>query len=307
MMYYLVMKERMYIWLQAFRLRTLPLALSSAFLGSFLAYSKNHFRLSVFLLASLTTLFLQILSNLANDYGDGLKGSDSSERLGPERVTQSGKVSIKNIRRMIVIFVFLSLASGSALIFTGLKHFSFFTILVFLLIGLSAIIAAIKYTVGRKPYGYMGFGDIFVFLYFGVVGVCGTFYLQTGFFDPWILLPASTIGMFSMGVLNINNLRDIDSDSASGKKTLVVRLGVKTAKIYHAVLVLIAVMMSIVYTLVFFKSSVQLLFMVTLPFLMLDVRNVMQNTVPIELNHELKKMALTTFAFSLTFGLGLVL
>jgi 1,4-dihydroxy-2-naphthoate octaprenyltransferase len=301
------MKENMSIWLQAFRLRTLPLALSSTFLGSFLAYSKNHFRLSVFILASLTTLFLQVLSNLANDYGDGLKGSDNVERLGPERVTQSGKVSLKGIRRMITVFILLSLAAGSALIFTGLNHFPFFAILVFFLVGLSAIVAAIKYTVGRKPYGYMGFGDIFVFLYFGIVGVCGTFYLQTGYFDPWILLPASTIGMFSMGVLNINNLRDIKSDSASGKKTLVVRLGMKTAKIYHAILVLSAVLMSIAYTMVFFKSPVQLLFMVTLPFLLIDVHNVMQNSVPVDLNSELKKMALTTFAFSLTFGLGLVL
>jgi 1,4-dihydroxy-2-naphthoate octaprenyltransferase len=301
------MKENMVIWLQAFRLRTLPLALSSTFLGSFLAYSKSHFRLSVFILASLTTLFLQVLSNLANDYGDGLKGSDNGERLGPERVIQSGKVSFKGIQRMILAFVLLSLTAGSALIFTGLNHFHFFAIFVFFLVGLSAIIAAIKYTVGRNPYGYMGFGDIFVFLYFGIAGVCGTFYLQTGFLDPWILLPASTIGMFSMGVLNINNLRDIKSDSASGKRTLVVRLGVKSAKIYHAILVLSAVLMSIAYTLVFFRSPVQLLFMITLPFLMIDVRNVVQNTVPVDLNRELKKMALTTFAFSLTFGLGLVL
>jgi 1,4-dihydroxy-2-naphthoate polyprenyltransferase len=301
------MKENMHIWLQAFRLRTLPLALSSTFLGSFLAYSKSHFRLSVFILASLTTLFLQILSNLANDYGDGLKGSDSGERFGPERVTQSGKVSLVGIRRMIMVVILLSLTSGSALIFIGLDHIPFLPILIFFLVGLSAIVAAIKYTVGKKPYGYMGLGDIFVFLYFGIVGVCGTFYLQSGYLDPWILLPASTIGMFSMGVLNINNLRDIQSDSASGKKTLVVRLGVKTAKTYHAILVFGAVLMSIAYTIVFFKSPVQLLFMITLPFLMLDVRNVVQNTVPVDLNNELKKMALITFAFSLTFGLGLVL
>jgi 1,4-dihydroxy-2-naphthoate octaprenyltransferase len=297
----------MYIWLQAFRLRTLPLALSSTFLGSFLAYSKDHFRLSVFILASLTTLFLQILSNLANDYGDGVKGSDSTKRIGPERVTQSGKVSKNGIRGMILVFILLSLATGTALIFTGISHYPAFAILVFFLVGLSAIIAAVKYTVGNKPYGYMGLGDVFVFIYFGIVGVCGTFYLQTGYLDPWILLPASTIGMFSMGVLNINNLRDIISDSASGKKTLVVRMGVRSAKIYHAILVVGAVLMSLVYTVVFFKSPVQLLFMVTLPFLMLDVRNVMQNTVPVDLNSELKKMALTTFAFSLTFGLGLVL
>jgi 1,4-dihydroxy-2-naphthoate octaprenyltransferase len=301
------MKQILYTWLQAFRLRTLPLALSSTFLGSFLAFSKSHFRISVFILASLTTLFLQILSNLANDYGDGIKGTDSGNRLGPLRVTQSGKVSLSAMRRMIVFFIILSLFSGSALIYMELDHFPFFTILAFFIVGLSAIVAAIKYTIGNRPYGYFGLGDMFVFVFFGIVGVCGTFYLHCGYFDPWILLPASTIGMFSSSVLNINNLRDIKSDSESGKKTLVVRLGVKAAKVYHGILVLIAIMLSITYTILFFKSPVQLLFMVTLPFLLFDVRNVMQNTVPVDLNRELKKMALTTFAFSLTFGLGLIL
>ena len=301
------MKQTIHTWLQAFRLRTLPLALSSAFLGSFLAYSKGYFRIWVFILAALTTLFLQILSNLANDFGDGLKGSDSRKRLGPERMTQSGRISHNAMRNMIIVFVLFSLAVGTALIFTGLSNFPFGVILVFFIAGLSAIVAANKYTVGKRPYGYVGFGDIFVFVYFGIVGVCGTFYLHTGYFDPWILLPASTIGMFSSSVLNINNLRDIESDSESGKRTLVVRLGIRTAKIYHSLLILGAVLMSIVYTIVFYRSPIQLLFMVTLPFLLLDVKNVMQNTVPVDLNKELKKMALTTFAFSLTFGLGLVL
>ena len=301
------MKQVILTWLQAFRLRTLPLALSSTFLGSFLAYSKGHFRIAVFILGALTTLFLQILSNLANDYGDGLKGTDNGKRLGPERMTQSGKISHKGMRNMIIVFILLSLIAGSALIFTGLSHFPFTVILLFFMAGLSAIIAAIKYTVGKRPYGYVGLGDMFVFVYFGIVGVCGTFYLHAGYFDPWILLPASTIGMFSSSVLNINNLRDIKSDSESGKRTLVVRLGVKTAKVYHGILVSGAVLMSIVYTIVFYRSPVQLLFMVTLPFLLIDVINVMQNTVPVDLNKELKKMALTTFAFSLTFGLGLVL
>ncbi|MBN1413629.1 MAG: 1,4-dihydroxy-2-naphthoate polyprenyltransferase [Bacteroidales bacterium] len=301
------MKQTILIWIHAFRLRTLPLALSSTFLGSFLAYSKSHFRISVFIFASVTTLFLQILSNLANDYGDGLKGTDKKGRLGPERLTQSGKVSPNAMRNMIIVFVLLSLTVGSTLIFIGLKHFPVVTILVFFILGSSAILAAIKYTVGKNPYGYVGLGDMFVFIFFGIVGVCGTFYLHTGYFDPWILFPASTIGLFSSCVLNINNLRDIKSDSECGKKTLVVRLGVKAAKIYHGILVLSAVLMSMVYTVMFFKSPVQLLFMITLPFLLLDVKNVMMNTVPIELNRELLKMALTTFAFSLTFGLGLVL
>jgi 1,4-dihydroxy-2-naphthoate octaprenyltransferase len=145
------MKQVILIWLQAFRLRTLPLALSSTFLGSFLAYSKGHFRITVFLLAALTTLFLQILSNLANDFGDGLKGTDSGKRLGPERMTQSGKISHRGMRNMIIAFVLLSLVTGSSLIFIGLDHFPFTVILVFFIAGLSAIIAAIKYTVGKRP------------------------------------------------------------------------------------------------------------------------------------------------------------
>lgn len=297
------MGVRIKIWLQAFRLKTLPLALSSTFVGSFLAYSHEAYRWEVFLLAVLTTLFLQILSNLANDYGDAVKGTDK-ERIGPERVTQSGKVSHKAIRRMIVVFVILSLISGSTLIFVGLDHLPVRNVIIFFALGFSAIFAAIKYTVGRKPYGYVGLGDIFVYLYFGLIGVCGTFYLHAGILEPWIILPASSIGLFSSGVLNLNNLRDVKTDARNGKRTLVVRIGVRAAKIYHLVIVVFAVVLSVIYTIVFFKSPVQLLFLLTIPFLWNDVKTVMNNTVPIELNGELKKLALTTFAFSITFGIG---
>lgn len=301
-----MMKESFKIWLQAFRLRTLPLALSSTFVGSFLAYSDNRFKWPVFILAALTTLFLQILSNLANDYGDAIKGTDNINRIGPERVTQSGKVSLRAIRQMIFIFVILSLVSGTFLIFSGLDYIPARNIILFFLFGFSAIFAAVKYTVGRKPYGYMGFGDIFVYVYFGLVGVCGTFYLHTGFFDPWVILPASSIGLFSSGVLNLNNLRDVENDAKSGKHTLVVRIGVKAAKIYHLVILVFAVVLSVVYTLIFYNSPMQLLFMLTIPFLYNDIKTVMQNTVPLELNKELKKLAFTTFVFALTFGIGLV-
>lgn len=292
--------------MQAFRLRTLPLALSSTLVGSFLAYSFESFRWSVFILTFFTTLFLQILSNLANDYGDAVKGTDQN-RIGPERVTQSGKVSHKSMRRMIVVFVVLSLLSGSLLIFLGLDKLPIWKIILFFALGFSAIFAAIKYTVGRKPYGYVGLGDIFVYLYFGLVGVCGTFYLHTGFINPWIILPASSIGFFSMGVLNLNNLRDVENDAIKGKRTIVVRIGVKAAKVYHLLIVVFAILLSIIYTIFFFTSPVQLLFMLTIPFLVRDVITVMQNTVPFELNAQLKKLALTTFVWSVSFSLGLVL
>jgi 1,4-dihydroxy-2-naphthoate octaprenyltransferase len=301
------MREKTKIWIQAFRLRTLPLAFSSAFVGSFLAYEHDGFRWSVFILAVCTILFLQVLSNLANDYGDAVKGADNSKRIGPERVTQSGKVTHSSIRRMIGVFILLSLISGTALIFIGLKHLPILNTIIFFVLGLSAIYAAVKYTVGNKPYGYVGLGDIFVYLYFGLIGVCGTFYLHTGFFNPWVILPASSIGLFSSGVLNLNNLRDVANDSLSGKRTLVVRIGVKAAKIYHLIIVVFAIALSVIYTIVFFKSPVQLLFMLTIPFLLKDIKTVMLNTIPIELNSELKNLALITFAFSISFGLGLII
>jgi 1,4-dihydroxy-2-naphthoate polyprenyltransferase len=295
------------IWIKAFRLRTLPLALSSAILGSFLAYAQGTFQWKIFILATTTTLFLQILSNLANDYGDAMHGIDSIHRLGPSRVTQSGLVTKKQMRFMIILFVTLSLASGSLLIFSGLHHIGWKTILVFFLLGVSAIFAAIKYTVGKNPYGYIGFGDIFVFIYFGIVGVAGTYYLHVNTFDPWILLPASAIGLLSSGVLNLNNMRDIENDARSGKRTLVVYIGKQAAKIYHLVLISLSILFSVVYTFMHFNSFYQFLFILTCPLFALNVIVVMKNTEPGELNKELKKLALSTFAFSVTFGLGLIL
>jgi 1,4-dihydroxy-2-naphthoate octaprenyltransferase len=295
------------IWIKAFRLRTLPLALSSAILGSFLAYSQGGFRWSVLVLATLTTLFLQILSNLANDYGDAMHGTDNERRIGPQRITQSGLVTRRQMRIMIMLFVLLALASGTWLIFTGLRPFGWKTILVFFVLGLSAIYAAIKYTIGKNPYGYIGFGDIFVFIYFGIVGVAGTYYLHVNSFNPWILLPASAIGLLSSGVLNLNNMRDIENDTRSGKRTLVVHIGSKAAKIYHLLLISLSIAFSLIYTIFQFSSVYQLLFVLTCPLFALNIIVVMKNTDPRELNLELKKLALSTFAFSITFGIGLVL
>lgn len=301
------MSTRISIWLQAFRLRTLPLALSSTFLGSFMAYSHDRFNWGVFVFAVTTTLFLQILSNLANDYGDARKGTDNENRIGPQRVAQAGLVSMQAIKRMIITFVILALISGSLLIYYGLSQFPFYLSAIFFIVGLTAIYAAIKYTVGRNPYGYVGFGDVFVYLYFGLVGVGGTYFLHAGTINPWILLPASTIGLFSSAVLNLNNMRDIENDAKCGKRTLVVRIGIKSAKIYHLALLVLATASSIIYTILFYDSPVQLLFMVTIPFLYSDIKKVWTNTIPGDLNPELKKLALTTFAFAMTFGAGLIM
>ncbi len=295
------------LWIRAFRLRTLPLALSSAILGSFLAFAQGNFRWTVFILAVLTTLFLQILSNLANDYGDTVHGIDNEKRLGPVRVMQSGLVSRSEMKWMIFLFVILALISGTLLIFIGLKHIGWKTIALFFILGFSAIYAAIKYTIGKNPYGYIGLGDVFVFLYFGIVGVAGTYYLHVNTFDPWVILPASAIGLLSSGVLNLNNMRDIDNDKRSGKRTLVVHIGSQAAKYYHLTLITLSFVFSLLYTVLRFNSPYQLLFVLTCPLFTLNVMVVMRNTNPLDLNVELKKLAFSTFIYSLTFGIGLVL
>ena len=295
------------IWLKAFRLRTLPLSLSATILGSFLGYSQDRFKWQVFIFASLTTLFLQILSNLANDYGDALKGSDDKNRVGPRRITQSGLVTHSQIRFMIGVFAVLSLISGTLLIFFGLGKYSIFAYGIFFTLGFTATFAAIKYTIGKKPYGYVGLGDLMVFLYFGLLGVGGTFFLHTLTFHWTILLPAAAIGLLSVGVLNLNNSRDCENDKVNHKMTLVVRIGVQWAKVYHTVLLIFSFLLGSAYTILHYESAFQLVFLLTLPLLVSDAKTVISNTVPVELNDELKKLAMITLIFALSFGLGQVL
>lgn len=223
-------------WLHAIRLRTLPLALSSILMGSFLAAYNQSFRWDVFLLAALTTVFLQILSNLANDYGDSVHGADSQERQGPIRAVQSGVISLTEMKNAMILLSSLSLTSGLALLYIALQDWKLFAL--FLALGILAIIAAITYTSGKKPYGYAGLGDVSVFIFFGLLGVSGTYFLHTLTFDWVILFPAVSLGLFSTAVLNINNIRDIESDTKAGKKSIPVRIGGKAALIYNWILIL---------------------------------------------------------------------
>lgn len=294
-------------WLKAARLRTLPLALSSTILASFVAVSEDDFNLWVLIFATLTTIFLQVLSNLANDYGDYKKGSDRSDRIGPERMVASGKISPQQMKIAVVIFVILSFLSGSALIYFGIKGKDLGLVAFFFVLGILAIVASIKYTVGKGAYGYYGYGDIMVFLFFGLTGVLGTYFLHTGSFRLDMLLPATSIGLLSAGVLNLNNLRDYESDKISEKRTLVVMMGNKKAKIYHLLLISGAVVTTSAYSLINFKSGYQFLFFLAVPLFFNDIKTVLQNTQPIELNTELKKLALSTLFFSLTFGIGCVI
>ncbi len=293
-------------WIHAFRLRTLPLALSSIILGSLLAAAEERFSLKIFILATLTTLFLQILSNLANDLGDSISGADNKDRIGPERAVQSGVISKKEMKKMLFVFISLSLITGSYLIYEGLQLISMQEGLILLGVGILAIGAAINYTMGKNPYGYSGFGDLFVFLFFGLVGVLGTYFLHTASLNWLTLLPAITLGLLSVGVLNLNNMRDIENDSKTGKTTIVVKMGSRNAKTYHFILLIFAMLSACLYTILEWEGAVQLLYLISFPFLIKNSVVVMKNTNPRELDPELKRLALTTFLFSLCFGLGLI-
>ena len=294
-------------WLLSIRPKTLPLALSSTIIGSCLAAAYGAFSWWVFVLAALTTLLLQILSNMTNDYGDFVNGKDTEERIGPERMVQSGEISPKVMLRGMIIVGLLCTASGISLIIIGTKGLAINSTLIFILLGVVAIIAAIKYTVGKNPFGYKGWGDIFVFIFFGLVGVIGTYFLHTQTFNFYLLLPAAAIGFLSTGVLNLNNMRDYEQDKKAGKQTLVVRMGLKNASYYHALLLAAACDSAIIYTLLNYNSHWQWLFVLSFPLLFLNAKKALTFKDPIELYPELKKLSMASLIFAISFGLGLIL
>lgn len=237
---FVLMNNSLRIWFDAARPKTLPLALVSIFTGSALAFSSGHFSLPIALLALLTATLLQILSNLANDYGDAVKGTDNEKRLGPMRAIQSGEVSLADMKRAIFINIALTIVAGLALVFYALDSLE--SILAFIGLGVLAMMAAIAYTVGNKPYGYVGLGDLSVFLFFGLLGVSGTYFLHTGHIEWSLFLPSLGCGLMAVAVLNVNNMRDIENDAECGKRTVPVRLGQQRAKTYHFLLLTGAVL-----------------------------------------------------------------
>lgn len=295
-------------WLYAFRLRTLPLAFSSIITGSSIAFAENRegFKPVVFVLLLVTTLLLQILSNLANDYGDSEKGTDNDERIGPKRAVQQGLLSFAEIKTGIVVTVILSLIAGIALIYLATQGLNIGYGIFFFVLGLGAIAAAIKYTVGKGAYGYMGLGDVFVLLFFGIVGVGGSYYLLAHNFNPTVLLPAFTIGAFASGVLNLNNMRDRDSDAKAGKNSLVVKIGGENAKKYHKALIILGFIASIIYVAVNFTSTMQLLFVITVPLFRRHLVAVQRIENPVEFDPLLKQLAIGTFIFSILFAVGII-
>jgi 1,4-dihydroxy-2-naphthoate polyprenyltransferase len=292
-------------WIKASRLRTLPLALSSILMGSFPAIKIGVYSWSVILLAILTTILLQVLSNLANDYGDGIKGTDNDNRVGPRRTIQSGEISPGEMKIGIVIITLLSLIVGIWLIIESLGFNQ--SSLLFLILGLGAIAAALKYTIGKNAYGYSGFGDVFVFIFFGIIAVSGTYFLVSKDLNWTILLPAASMGFFSTGVLNLNNMRDMKNDAASGKHTFALVLGFKRAKVYHTLIIAIALISLLIYSLINYYGPLQFLFLITYPLIISDLIRIINTVDKFRLDPFLKKLALSTLITTLVFGLGLLI
>ncbi|MBP5365362.1 MAG: 1,4-dihydroxy-2-naphthoate octaprenyltransferase [Bacteroidales bacterium] len=290
-------------WISAFRLRTLPLSFSLIIMGSAIAWSNNLFDISIFALAILTTLFLQILSNVSNDYGDAHSGVDFAGRVGPQRAVQSGSISMSSMRRAIFIFAALALASGVSLLCMAYNRLQMSGLIIMLTIGLLSIVAAICYTVGAKPYGYRGLGDVSTFIFFGLVGVEGCYVLYSGCFAAEVMLPAAAIGLMSVGVLNMNNMRDMQNDARAGKRTLIVRFGVGWGRRYQFVLITLAPVLLSVY-IALWGQKWQFLFLLATPVLIAHLHKVATVSDNKRLDPQLKVVSISTLLMTLLFVVG---
>ncbi|SFB09909.1 1,4-dihydroxy-2-naphthoate polyprenyltransferase [Algoriphagus aquimarinus] len=290
-------------WLHSVRLRTLPLALASIFAGSFLAAYKSVFRWEILLLASLTTIFLQILSNLSNDYGDSIHGADHQDRQGPMRAVQSGLISLPEMKKAMYLFGALAFISGLILLFLAIQDWVLFGI--FLGMGLAAIWASISYTSGNNPYGYAGFGDISVFVFFGLMGVYGTYFLHSLAWDDSVIWIGIALGLFSAAVLNINNIRDIESDQTAGKRSIPVRIGKKAAIVYNWFLILGGNYCLFIFAFIT-NEWTSLLALAVFPMMIRIGINVQKGKDSEAIDPNLKKMAISTLVWVILFGIGLV-
>ncbi len=303
------MLKKIKSWISAMRLRTLPLALSCIVTGSALCFSNDCqgakmsvFSLEIFILASITTICLQILSNLANDYGDSKKGTDNEKRIGPLRAVQSGEISLESMKVGVIVASISSLIFGILLLYVAFGVENMLYTIAFLIVGLGAIVAAIKYTVGKNAYGYNAMGDLFVFIFFGLVGVLGVRFLYEQAFNVFFILPAITIGGLSAGVLNLNNMRDIENDTLSNKITLAIKLGLSKAKIYHALIVVISLICMLAYT--FLQRSISLqsfIYVIAFPLFIIHLIKVMKNNEHQAFNPMLPMLAMSTFILSVLF------
>lgn len=304
-------------YIQAARLRTLPLSVSGIILGCSLANFCSYSNLSkhifttfpncntnywIFILALLTTVSFQVLSNFANDYGDGVKGTDA-KRLGEKRLVASGEISVKAMKVTIIVTAIVSFVMAALTLYVafGTNELIYFSIFIFL--GLASIIAAIKYTIGKNAYGYSGLGDLFVFLFFGLLSTVGSYFLYTKYIHWDIFLPAFSVGFLSAAVLNLNNMRDRLEDMKHNKKTLAVIRGSQGAKIYHYMLIIAALISAITYVVLRYWSPKQFVFLIAFIPLFHNMIIVGKNIINKELDSELKKVALSTFLFAILFSI----
>ena len=302
-------------WIEAARLRTLPLSVSGIIVGSMYALANptenvltptEVFNWKLFVIAIVTTLGLQILSNFANDYGDGLKGTDNEDRVGPKRTIQSGLITPQAMKRAIVLTSVLTLLSAIYLIYLAFGAHNLGYSLFYLILGIVAIASAIRYTVGNSAYGYRGFGDVFVFVFFGLVSTLGVNFLYSKQLDAILFLPATAIGFLSVAVLNLNNMRDEASDRKSGKNTLVVKMGIENAKKYHYLLILGAMALVVLFAILSHFKFDQYLFLLAFVPLVKHINTVVKNQNSKLLDPELKKVALSTFALSILLALCMI-
>lgn len=293
------------MWFATARPKTLPLALASILTGSALAFWAEKFNWKVTALCLLTATLLQILSNFANDYGDHIKGSDTKERIGPLRGIQQGGITAGQLKTGLLLMVIACLVSGSALIALAYDNTS--DLIAFALLGVLAIISAITYTVGKKPYGYMGLGDVSVFIFFGLLAVSGTYYLQAHQLSAEIFLPAAACGLLAAAVLNINNLRDIEQDSKAGKNTLIVRIGPQCGRVYHCVLLALASLCYVFFALANFTSVFSFVFVLALPLLLNHAVFVMIHKEPLALRPMLAQMSMLALLTNILFSAGLLI
>jgi len=294
-------------WLSAMRLRTLPLSVSGIILGTCFAYYNGHFSPWVLVLAILTTISLQVLSNLANDYGDGVKGTDNDERVGPQRAIQSGEITpdemLDAIKFNIIVVIILTLS----LIWAAFGSTNILFLLLFVFLGGMSVYAALNYTMGDSPYGYRALGDVFVFVFFGIISTVGSYLLYMHIIDHVVVLPAIALGMLSVGVLNLNNMRDIESDANAGKITLAVKLGLQRAKKYHFILIIGAMVITLVFSILYYVEPYNFMYLIAfIPFI-LHIKRIKAAKQPDDFDSQLKVLALSTFLFSLLLGIGYIL
>lgn len=293
--------HKLKVWISAARLRTLPLSISGIIVGTALAQMQGVFNASIFVIAVLTTVCFQVTSNFANDYGDGVKGTDNEDRIGPKRALQSGLLTKSELKNGIVVSIICCILLVVSLVWLAFGKENIGYVIFFLTLGLVCVWAAIKYTVGQSAYGYKGLGDVFVFIFFGPVAVLGSLFLYTQSITTMAVFPAIAIGLLSTGVLNLNNLRDCESDKKARKNTLVVKLGFSNGKKYHYALLIISFLCMLAFFIFNYKEMLSSIYLLAYTPIFIHLTTVKKNNSPVLLDPELKKLALSTFLLAILF------